>query len=210
MTDPVQFAGHDYKVMGGSVGPEVVDIRKFYADTGKFTYDPGFTSTASCQSKLTYIDGDEGVLLHRGYSIGELAEQSSFMEVSYLLLNGELPSKAELDRFSTTITRHTMVHEQLAQFFRGFRRDALKALARVPYGETVTYSELARRAGRPRAQRAAGSACGSNPIPIVVPCHRIVRSDGALGNYLGGPDAKATLLALERGLEDPPPPPVEW
>ena len=124
MTDPVQFAGHDYKVMEGSVGPEVVDIRKFYADTGKFTYDPGFTSTASCQSKLTYIDGDEGVLLHRGYSIGELAEHSSFMEVAYLLLNGELPKQEELDRFTTTITRHTMVHEQLATFYRGFRRDA--------------------------------------------------------------------------------------
>jgi citrate synthase len=124
MTESVTFANHDYKVMRGSVGPEVVDIRKLYADTGMFTYDPGFTSTASCQSKLTYIDGDEGVLLHRGYSIGELAEHSTFMEVAYLLLNGELPSAAELDRFSTTITRHTMLHEQLAQFFRGFRRDA--------------------------------------------------------------------------------------
>ena len=124
MTDAVTFANHDYKVMQGSVGPEVVDIRKLYADTGMFTYDPGFTSTASCQSKLTYIDGDEGVLLHRGYSIGELAEHSTFMEVAYLLLNGELPSATELDRFSTTITRHTMLHEQLAQFFRGFRRDA--------------------------------------------------------------------------------------
>ena len=124
MTESVTFANHDYKVMQGSVGPEVVDIRKLYADTGMFTYDPGFTSTASCQSKLTYIDGDEGVLLHRGYSIGELAQHSTFMEVAYLLLNGELPSAAELDRFSTTITRHTMVHEQLAQFFRGFRRDA--------------------------------------------------------------------------------------
>ena len=92
MTDSVAFANHDYKVMQGSVGPEVVDIRKLYADTGMFTYDPGFTSTASCQSTLTYIDGDEGVLLHRGYSIGDLAEHSSFMEVSYLLLHGELPS----------------------------------------------------------------------------------------------------------------------
>ncbi|HEU0044906.1 citrate synthase [Sphingomonas sp.] len=125
MTDAaVSIADHQYKRMSGSVGPDVVDIRKFYADTGMFTYDPGFTSTASCQSNLTYIDGDEGVLLHRGYSIGELAEQSNFMEVSYLLLNGELPSAAELSRFSTTITRHTMVNEQLAQFFRGFRRDA--------------------------------------------------------------------------------------
>ena len=108
----------------GSVGPDVVDIRKFYAQTGAFTYDPGFTSTASCQSALTYIDGDEGVLLHRGYPIGQLAEQSSFMEVCYLLLNGELPSRDELDSFNHTITRHTMLHEQLATFYRGFRRDA--------------------------------------------------------------------------------------
>ncbi len=111
-------------VHAGSVGPDVVDIRKFYAQTGAFTYDPGFTSTASCQSALTYIDGDEGVLLHRGYPIGQLAEQSSFMEVCYLLLNGELPSGEELSKFTYTITRHTMLHEQLATFYRGFRRDA--------------------------------------------------------------------------------------
>ncbi|PTQ61419.1 citrate synthase [Sphingomonas aurantiaca] len=114
----------DYPVMSGTVGPDVIDIRKLYAQTDNFTYDPGFTSTASCQSKLTYIDGDAGTLLHRGYTIGELAEQSNFMEVAYLLLNGELPSQDELANFSNTITRHTMVHEQLAQFFRGFRRDA--------------------------------------------------------------------------------------
>ena len=114
----------EYPVMSGTVGPDVIDIRKLYAQTDNFTYDPGFTSTASCQSKLTYIDGDAGTLLHRGYTIGELAEQSNFMEVAYLLLNGELPSKDELANFSNTITRHTMVHEQLAQFFRGFRRDA--------------------------------------------------------------------------------------
>ncbi len=128
MTDSASISLHDkdgsYPVMTGSVGPEVVDIRKFYANTGAFTYDPGFTSTASCQSKITYIDGDEGVLLHRGYAIGELAEHSSFMEVAHLLLNGELPTKDELDDFTWTITRHTMVHEQLATFFRGFRRDA--------------------------------------------------------------------------------------
>ncbi|MBW4329307.1 citrate synthase [Stakelama sp. CBK3Z-3] len=128
MTDNAKFQvpGKDgeYPVLEGSVGPKVVDIRKFYADTGMFTYDPGFTSTASCDSGLTYIDGGEGVLLHRGYPIGQLAEQSSFMEVAYLLLNKELPSKDELDKFMWTITRHTMVHEQLATFFRGFRRDA--------------------------------------------------------------------------------------
>ena len=128
MADQVTFTagGNDraYNVLKGSVGPEVVDIRKFYAETGMFTFDPGFTSTASCESALTYIDGDEGVLLHRGYAIGELAEHSTFMEVSYLLLNGELPSKDELDTFSRTITRHTMLHEQLMTFYRGFRRDA--------------------------------------------------------------------------------------
>jgi citrate synthase len=123
-TNTLKFGNHDYPVMSGSVGPQVVDIRKLYSETGMFTYDPGFTSTASCESALTYIDGDEGILLHRGYPIGQLAEQSSFMEVSYLLLNGELPSKSELDEFSHTITRHTMLHEQLATFYRGFRRDA--------------------------------------------------------------------------------------
>jgi len=114
----------DYAIMDGSVGPQVIDVRKLYANTGMFTYDPGFTSTASCESGLTYIDGDAGVLLHRGYPIGQLAEQSSFMEVCYLLLNGELPSAKELAEFTNTITRHTMVHEQLTAFFRGFRRDA--------------------------------------------------------------------------------------
>ncbi|WP_298395875.1 citrate synthase [Sphingobium sp.] len=114
----------DYAIMDGSVGPQVIDVRKLYANTGMFTYDPGFTSTASCESGLTYIDGDAGVLLHRGYPIGQLAEQSSFMEVCYLLLNGELPSKSELADFTNTITRHTMIHEQLTAFFRGFRRDA--------------------------------------------------------------------------------------
>ena len=117
-------SNHEYPVLTGSVGPDVIDIRKLYAETGMFTFDPGFTSTAACESALTYIDGDEGVLLHRGYPIGQLSEESSFMEVSYLLLNGELPSKAQLKTFSTTITRHTMLHEQLAAFFRGFRRDA--------------------------------------------------------------------------------------
>ena len=111
-------------IKSGTIGPDVIDIRKLYAETGKFTYDPGFTSTASCDSALTYIDGDEGVLLHRGYPIGQLAEHSSFMEVSYLLLNGELPSADELTQFSRTITRHTMLHEQLMTFYRGFRRDA--------------------------------------------------------------------------------------
>jgi citrate synthase len=110
-------------LLEGTTGPDVVDIRKLYGQSGMFTYDPGYTSTASCESALTYIDGENGVLLHRGYPIRQLAEHSSFMEVSYLLLNGELPSKEELDDFTRTITRHTMLHEQLATFYRGFRRD---------------------------------------------------------------------------------------
>ena len=114
----------DFPVMSGSVGPDVIDIRKLYAQSGRFTYDPGFTSTASCESKITYIDGDEGILLHRGYPIEQLAEKSTFMEVAYLLLYGELPSKAQYDEFKYTVTRHTMVHEQLKTFYSGFRRDA--------------------------------------------------------------------------------------
>jgi citrate synthase len=129
MTDKVAtlgIANHDINlpVISGTIGPDVIDIRKLYGQTDCFTFDPGFTSTASCESQLTYIDGDQGVLLHRGYSIEELSEASSFMEVSYLLLNGELPSKAQLDDFTYTISRHTMLHEQLATFYRGFRRDA--------------------------------------------------------------------------------------
>jgi citrate synthase len=125
MTDAktTTIGDQEYGVLTGSTGPDVIDIRKLYAQTGMFTYDPGFTSTASCESALTFIDGDEGILLHRGYPIGQLAEESSFMEVSYLLLNGELPNKDELDKFIHTITRHTMLHEQLATFYRGFRRD---------------------------------------------------------------------------------------
>jgi citrate synthase len=115
---------HEFPVIKGTEGPDVIDIRKLYAQTDCFTFDPGFTSTASCESKLTYIDGDQGILLHRGYSIEQLSEESNFMEVSYLLLNGELPSKSELADFSYTISRHTMLHEQLATFYRGFRRDA--------------------------------------------------------------------------------------
>jgi citrate synthase len=114
----------EFDVIKGTEGPDVIDIRKLYAQTDCFTFDPGFTSTASCESALTFIDGDEGILLHRGYSIEQLSEQSSFMEVSYLLLNGELPTQKELEEFSYTISRHTMLHEQLATFYRGFRRDA--------------------------------------------------------------------------------------
>src|SRR5665213_103366 len=114
----------DLPVMKGTIGPEVMDIGKLYAQTGMFTYDPAFTSTASCKSTITYIDGDLGVLLYRGYPIEQLAMQGDFLESCYLLLYGELPNAEQLKKFNTTITRHTMVHEQMALFFRGFRRDA--------------------------------------------------------------------------------------
>lgn len=108
----------------GTMGPKVADIRKLYNEMGVFTYDPGFTSTASCESGITFIDGDKGVLLHRGYPIEQLAEKSTFIEVCYLLLNGELPNKGEMDKFWHEITHHSMIHEQMQFFLRGFRRDA--------------------------------------------------------------------------------------
>ncbi len=111
-------------VKAGTIGPSVIDIGKLYAQTGYFTYDPGFTSTASCESQITYIDGDEGILLYRGYPIEQLAEQGDFLETCYLLLYGELPTASQRADFDYRITRHTMVHEQLARFFQGFRRDA--------------------------------------------------------------------------------------
>ena len=111
-------------LLSGSVGPDVFDIRKLYGDLGVFTYDPGYGVTASCDSKITYIDGDQGILLYRGYPIEQLAEQSNFLEVCYLLLNGELPTEAEEKDFELGVMRHTMLHEQLRTFFNGFRRDA--------------------------------------------------------------------------------------
>ena len=111
-------------VISGSVGPNVMDIRQLYEKTDTFTLDPGFTSTASCESSITYIDGDKGELLYRGYPIDQLANKSSFIEVCYLLLYGELPSKSELDDFNNRVSRHTMLHEQIRYFYRGFRRDA--------------------------------------------------------------------------------------
>ncbi|SNS58599.1 citrate synthase [Noviherbaspirillum humi] len=108
----------------GTIGPDVIDIRKLYGATGKFTYDPGFMSTAACNSSITYIDGDKGELLYRGYPIEQLAVNCDFLETCYLLLNGELPNAAEKAKFVDTVTHHTMVHEQMQFFFRGFRRDA--------------------------------------------------------------------------------------
>src|SRR5450631_4783359 len=111
-------------IKSGSIGPSVVDIGKLYAATGMFTYDPGFTSTGSCESKITYIDGDEGILLYRGYPIDQLAEHGDFLETCYLLLYGELPTAAQKSDFDHRVTYHTMVHEQMGRFLTGFRRDA--------------------------------------------------------------------------------------
>ena len=118
--------GKNYKfpIHSGTLGPDVIEIKNLYNDTDNFTYDPGYTSTGSCKSKITFIDGDKGVLLHRGYKIDELAENCDFLEVAYLLLNGELPNKKEKTYFDKKITTHTMINEQLSLFFRGFRRDA--------------------------------------------------------------------------------------
>ena len=114
----------DFPVLSGTIGPEVIDIRSLYAKSGMFTYDPGFLSTASCNSSITYIDGDAGVLLYRGYPIEQLAQNCDFLETCYLLLNGELPNSKEKAAFDDTVTHHTMVHDQLNRFFTGFRRDA--------------------------------------------------------------------------------------
>ena len=115
---------HELPMHSPSAGPDVIDIRKLYAQTGLFTYDPGFTSTASCDSTITYIDGNKGELLHRGYPIDQLAEKSHFLEVCFLLLYGDLPSPTELEDFESRVTNHTMIHEQMMYLFRGFRRDA--------------------------------------------------------------------------------------
>jgi len=124
LTDNRSGNTYDLGVMNGTTGPDVIDVRTLYAETNCFTYDPGFTSTGSCESKITYIDGDNGVLLYRGYPIDALAEQSDHMETSYLLMYGELPTKEQKQKFETDITYHTMLHEQINYFYRGFRRDA--------------------------------------------------------------------------------------
>jgi citrate synthase len=124
VTDNTTGKSFELPIMDGTMGPRVVDVRKLYTDHGFFTYDPGFTSTGSCESQITYIDGEQGVLLHRGYPIQELAEHSDFMEVCYLLLEGELPTPEQKNRFVHDITHHTMLHEQLLNVYRAFRRDA--------------------------------------------------------------------------------------
>jgi len=115
---------YEFPIHSGSIGPDVIEIKKLYAKSDHFTYDPGFTSTGSCKSNITYIDGEKGVLLHRGYKIEDLADNCDFLEVAYLLLNGELPNSDQKRIFDNKITTHTMIHEQLSLFFRGFRRDA--------------------------------------------------------------------------------------
>ena len=115
---------YDFDVHEGTIGPDVLDISKLYAQSGKFTYDPGFTSTANCKSTITYIDGEEGTLLYRGYPIDQLAEEGNYLETCYLLLNGELPNQDEFSKFEKSITEHTLVNEQLNRFFTGFRPDA--------------------------------------------------------------------------------------
>src|SRR5712691_1087303 len=115
-------APSEFPVLSGTIGPDVVDIRSLLAKTGKFTYDPGFLSTASCRSSITFIDGDEGVLLYRGYPIEQLAQHGDFLDVCYLLIYGELPNRQQKEQFDTIVTRHTMVHDQIINFFRGFRR----------------------------------------------------------------------------------------
>jgi len=124
LTDNGSGASFELPVMNGTTGPNVIDVRRLYADTDCFTYDPGFTSTGSCESRITFIDGEQGILLYRGYKIAELAEHSDFPEVCYLLLYGELPTESQKNKFESDITYHTMLHEQLMYFFRGFRRDA--------------------------------------------------------------------------------------
>ena len=124
LTDNATGKSIELPVIEGSIGPKVIDVRKLYAQTGCFTYDPGFMATAACRSSITYIDGDEGILMYRGYPIQELAAKSDFLEVAYLLLNGELPTPDQKTQFVSDITHHTMVHEQITTFFRGFRRDA--------------------------------------------------------------------------------------
>ena len=124
LTDNTTGQSWELPLLEGTIGPAVIDIRKLYADTGCFTYDPGYTSTGSCQSEITYIDGEKGELLYRGYPIQQLAEESTFMEVCYLLIYGELPTQDQKDKFLKRITYHTMLHEQMNDFFTGFRRDS--------------------------------------------------------------------------------------
>ena len=124
LTDNTTGKTYELPVLQGSVGPNVIDVRQLYSETGHFTYDPGYTSTGSCESRITYIDGEQGILLYRGYPIQELAKHSDYLEVCYLLLYGDLPTGEQKTKFEHGITNHTMLHEQVNTFYRGFRRDS--------------------------------------------------------------------------------------
>jgi citrate synthase len=124
LTDNSSGRSWELPILEGNEGPRVIDVRRLYGDTGFFTYDPGYSATASCDSAITYIDGEVGILRHCGYTIEDLAENSDYMEVCYLLLEGELPTRAQREAFESSITYHTMLHEQMLNFYRGFRRDS--------------------------------------------------------------------------------------
>lgn len=173
LTEDGQDKVSQLPVIEGTLGPSVVDIRSLYAQTGYFTYDPGFTSTASCSSKITYIDGDKGILLYRGYPIEQLAEKCDFLEVCYLLLNGDLPNGSEMKEFVTTISKHVMVHEQLTKFYSGFRRDAhpMAVLVGVVGALSAFYHEVTDVNCREDRYKAAIRLIAKMPN-IVAMCHK--------------------------------------
>ncbi|MGA1455752.1 MAG: citrate synthase [Arenicellales bacterium] len=170
LTDNETGESWELPTLHGSVGPKVIDIRKLYAQTGAFTYDPGFTSTASCSSEITYIDGEEGILLHRGYAIAELAKNTDFMDVCYLLLHGELPSPEEKEHFDTDITRHTMLHEQLVRFYSGFMRSAhpMAVMVGVVGALSAFYHD---------------STDINDPIQRMIAAHRLIAKMPTIGAY---------------------------
>ena len=155
-------------VLSGTEGPKVLDIRSLYTETGMFTYDPGFTSTASCESSITYIDGEKGILRHRGYDIKDLAMSSNFLEVCYLLLHGELPSLQDKNIFENVISSHTMLHEQLVNLYRGFRRDAhpMAIMVGVVGALSAFYHD---------------STDFSDPNQRMVACHRLLSKIATIG-----------------------------
>ena len=173
LTEDGQEKVSQLPIIQATLGASVVDIRSLYAQTGYFTYDPGFTSTASCSSKITYIDGDNGILLYRGYPIEQLAEKCDFLEVCYLLLNGDLPSGSEMKDFVTTISKHVMVHEQLTKFYSGFRRDAhpMAVLVGVVGALSAFYHDVTDVTCREDRYKAAIRLIAKMPN-IVAMCHK--------------------------------------
>ena len=166
-------ASVELPVLAGSTGPDVVDIRKLYGATGAFTFDPGFTSTASCESKITYIDGDAGVLLYRGYPIEQLAEKSNFLEVAYLLMNGELPTAGEFSKFEHEVTHHTMMHEAFRTFLYGFRHDAYPMAMLVGMlGSMASFYHNELDLEDPEQRRLAAIRLIAKVPTIAAACHR--------------------------------------